>query len=207
MHGVDPDVHYFDMITQQKINKEGNIVFIGNCESDRVGIVEILVAMFGSKVKIFGPNWDSFRLKKLRKSGCLNPPIWDGRNCASIINSATVCLGLLSSTNQDLITRRSFEIPACGGCFLGQRTIDHLRLLREGRDALFFSDTREMIDQISLLFKSDKLVSDLKIHALKRSQELSFGYDQRIPSWLSFIFSDRNQGDELLELTGKDSLL
>lgn len=201
MHGLDPDVHRPQPAQVAPPEVEGGLLFVGNCEPDRVLIAERLLERFGLRVQVFGPHWDRFATPALRRSGALHPPIYL-EPYAAAVGAAGVCLGLLSASNQDQITRRSYEVPGCGGCLLAQRTVDHQRLLREGREAFFWSDIEELLEKAQYLLEHEEVVRRVKEAAYRRSHELGFGYDQRIPRWLGFISGDRQVGDELWEETG-----
>jgi hypothetical protein len=67
----------------------------------------------------------------------------DGNTYALAIQSAKVCLGLLSKGNRDLHTTRSMEIPSLGGVFCAERTEDHLAIYKEGEEAVFWSSAEE----------------------------------------------------------------
>ncbi|SHU37517.1 Uncharacterized protein conserved in bacteria [Mycobacteroides abscessus subsp. abscessus] len=67
-----------------------------------------------------------------------------GDHFATAVASVTANLVLLNSDNRDTHTCRTFEIPACGGLFVGERTDEHSELLDEGTECLLFSDEAEL---------------------------------------------------------------
>ena len=96
-------------------------------------------------------------LAEKRRSGVSLQPFWRGGHLigddyARVIQCARVTLGLLSRQNRDLHTQRSLEVPALGGLFCGERTIEHLSLYKEDVEAVFWSDAAECAEQcLSLL--------------------------------------------------------
>lgn len=83
-------------------------------------------------------NWWSLPLTHWR-----GPGIYHDDSYAAAIQSAKICLGLLSKGNRDLHTNRSIEIPCLGGLLCAERTSEHLALYEEGRDAIFWRDAEE----------------------------------------------------------------
>ena len=203
MHGIDPEIHCPQPDALAAPGTKNSLLFFGNCEPDRVSLAEELLRVFGPRLKVLGPNWGRFATPDLKRSGCLGPALY-GEGYAASIRAADVALGLLSLSNQDQITRRSYEIPGCGGAFLGQRTPEHLELLREEKEALFFSNRKELIEKAESLLGDEDRINAIKAKGFLRSKELGFGYDKCIPRWLEFIFSGKRQGDELADVTAKE---
>jgi spore maturation protein CgeB len=67
-----------------------------------------------------------------------------GQDLSIAIAPVTANLVLLNSDNRDTHTCRTFEVPAAGGLFVGERTPEHLDLLDDGTEALLFSGEEEM---------------------------------------------------------------
>ena len=79
-----------------------------------------------------------------------------GLSFATAISCSKINLGLLServsgASSGDLITSRTFHIPACGGLLLHERTPDLLQVFREGESCACFDGADEMIDKIDAL--------------------------------------------------------
>lgn len=72
---------------------------------------------------------------------------------AKALRGAQISLGFLRKANRDLYTQRTFEIPACGGLFLAERTEPHTTYYREGIEAEFFdpADPAELARKVRAL--------------------------------------------------------
>jgi len=67
----------------------------------------------------------------------------DDDSYAAAIQSAKICIGLLSEEVEDQVTSRSFEIPALGTLLCAKRTKEHLHYFGEGEEAVFWEDATE----------------------------------------------------------------
>ncbi len=89
---------------------------------------------------------------------------------AAAIQSSKVCLGLLSKGNRDLHTQRSLEIPALGGLLCAERTIEHLTLYDEGREAVFWQDAEECAAHCHRLLADESLRREIARRGHERAQ-------------------------------------
>lgn len=121
-----------------------NVLFVGTWMPERGSFLAALVEA-EIPLTIYGDRW-----QKAREWSVLRH-VWQGRGLhaaddyAKAIQTAKICLGLLSKGNRDLHTTRSMEIPFLGGLLCAERTDEHLKLYRENREAVFWSDVNECI--------------------------------------------------------------
>ena len=73
------------------------------------------------------------------------------------IQSSDISLGLLNRDVRDLHTSRSFEIPACGGFMLADRTEEHRMYFEEDVEAVYFGSAQELVDKIRFYLAHDDL--------------------------------------------------
>jgi spore maturation protein CgeB len=131
------------------------VLFVGTWMPERGPFLVDLIRR-GVPLSIFGSRWP--KAKEWRRL----QPFWRGGHLmgddyARVIQCAHVTLGLLSSQNRDLHTQRSLEVPALGGLFCGERTIEHLSLYKEDVEAVFWGDAAECAEQcLSLLADPDR---------------------------------------------------
>ena len=64
-----------------------------------------------------------------------------------------MALAFLRKENRDDYTQRTFEIPACNGVLLAERTRRHVQFYNEGTEAEFFEadSNGELVEKVSLL--------------------------------------------------------
>lgn len=145
-----------------------DVVFIGHYEPDgREKYIKALVAA-GIHVRLFGGKyWTREVLGEC--ADCLGDirPIY-GTDYAKALGGASLCLAFLSKLNRDTYTRRCFEIPACGGLLLCERTSDLLEMFIEGEEAVFFSDPAELVEKTSWLMANPSLRARISQAGMKR---------------------------------------
>lgn len=143
------------------------VVFVGTWMPERGKFLADLMEL-GVPLSIYGDRWTKApEWHRLR-------PIWRGPGMfgayeyACAIQSAKVCLGLLSKGNRDQSTTRSFEIPLLGGVLCAERTPEHEDLYRENRHAMFWSTAEECAVKCRLLLEDEDLRRRIGIAARDR---------------------------------------
>jgi hypothetical protein len=115
------------------------LLFIGHWEEDREECLAALIKA-GLPVRVIGKYW-RWRLGKhwkLIKPHFSVGPVW-GDDYARALGAAKISLGFLSKWNNDTVTTRTYEIPACGGFMLAEHSEESVRLFEPGKEAEFFA--------------------------------------------------------------------
>ena len=64
---------------------------------------------------------------------------------------------------------RSIEVPGCGGIMLAPRTKDHEAFFEEGKEAFYYNDVNELVEQASKILEvGDKEVFTLRKQILEK---------------------------------------
>ena len=92
------------------------------------------------------------------------------------INASSINLGILSeqvtgASSGDLITSRTFHIPAAGGFMLHERTDESVLYYKENNEAVFFQGEKELIDKVKYYLKFEE--ERLQIAALGRTRAIA----------------------------------
>lgn len=116
--------------------------FVGACRPDRRASTVALARRYGDRMLVRGPGWR--RVPELRASSATVAGAVYGERFSTVVASVTANLVLLNSDNRDTHTCRTFEVPAAGGLFVGERTEEHAALLDEGTECLLFSGEDEL---------------------------------------------------------------
>lgn len=152
-HAFNPEVHRKFPCDASDLTCYGcDVSFIGTWSPKKQALLEALVAARPDiSVKIWGMQWE-------RAGERLRPFVQRrevlGAEYAKAIRLSKINLGILSeirkgASSGDLITARSFHIPACGGFMLHERTAEIVQFFTEGEDCALFDGAGEMINKIS----------------------------------------------------------
>ncbi|MGH7934159.1 MAG: CgeB family protein [Candidatus Binataceae bacterium] len=123
---------------------ECDVAFIGGADADRAPIFEALVrALPALRLNLYGGYWERYPALKPYARG-----IVAGREYRLALAGAAIAINLVRRSNRDDHVMRTFELPACGAFVLAERTSTHEELFAQGREAAFFSDAAELIEEV-----------------------------------------------------------
>jgi hypothetical protein len=166
-NSYDPEVHFPTKLTARETSIYGcDVGFVGMFSPSKADALSS-VARRGDylRLNVWGGYWErmmridywhsSWRWRKLR-------PFIRGRAVFGEAMSKAICgskiaLGLLCREVRDLHTCRSFEIPACSGFMLAERTEEHQMYFKEDAEAVYFSSYQEMMDKVWFYLGRDSL--------------------------------------------------
>ena len=142
------------LTSEEKARWSSDVAFIGTWMPERGPFVSRLLQL-GVPVTLYGDRWQKdpewpVIQKVWRGSGLI------GQNYVKAIQSAKICIGLLSKGNRDLHTRRSAEIPYIGSVLCAERTDEHLAMYREDEEAVFWSTAEECAQKCLALLVDEK---------------------------------------------------
>jgi hypothetical protein len=167
-----------------------DVFYAGHCENDiRVKCFAKLINS-GINLRIFG---DPISWKRnlppdlLARVGKISHIIGDDYRKA--ISAAKICLCFFSKANQDIYTRRVFEITACGGFLLCERTDEMMELFPEGIAADYFSSPEELMAKISFYLKNPELRNKISKTGLEVVNLQGHDIHSRMRSWINEVLS------------------
>jgi hypothetical protein len=168
--------------------KPVDVVFIGHGEPDqRIDYVaDIMEADI--PLRIFGPlkYW-----KRYLPSHIFSrlPPIepLKGDDYACGISAAKICLNFLSRGNQDRCNIRAFEVPACGGFLLSERSDVMQNLFEEGMEAEYFASSEELIDKIRFYLRNDIARGRIARQGYERCIKSGYDVMSRMQQWIKDV--------------------
>jgi hypothetical protein len=142
-NAYDPALHRpMALSPDERAHFAAEVGFVGSFERDRAEMVHRL-AEAGVPVTVRGPGWSRF--EKTHPLLRVHDEYLNAEDYPRAVNATRINLAFLCKVNRDRQTTRSAEIPACRAFMLAERTDEHARLYREGREAEFFGSFDELL--------------------------------------------------------------
>lgn len=182
----DSRTHRPVVITEEEKRQIGGKVgFVGDYEIERAQFIFYL-AQQGIPVRIWGPNWNKKCKLQHPNMKIEGRPLW-GDDYQKTICAFNINLGFLRKINRDLHTQRSFEIPACGGFMLAERTNEHLVLFEEGKEAEFFDTKEELLEKVRYYLDHEDERKRIALAGRERCLKSGYSYHERIKEMFRVI--------------------
>lgn len=151
-----------------------DVSFIGHCEPHYANTLRV-ASSSGARMRVWGPGWPRYaRWHRWARAIVAGNGVW-ADDYARALNATSIGLCFLSKKIPETTTTRSFEIPGCGTFMLAERTEHHLELFREGVEAEFFDNDKELVEKIR--FYLANLGKRQAIAAAGYARCLRSGYD------------------------------
>lgn len=154
------------------------ILFIGSPEDDRIEKLKFL-SKKNIKVNVFGNGWEKYDLKNYSNIKIHNRPLLDS-DFRKAISSSKISLNFLRKINDDIHTSRTFEIPACGGFMISERSIEHSDFFIEDNEAVYFDGSDELYQKVLLYLDNEKPREKIKLNGLKKIKILNNTYCEMV---------------------------
>ncbi len=144
----EPTIHFPPPVPVTDAERTREVSFIGTPYDDRAEMMT-RVAEAGLPMVISGSrrSWERAltpaAFAKMYRVGELYEQAY-----REAIWQAKINLSFLTKANQDEYTHKSFEIAACGGFLLAERSAGHEAKFKEDEEAVFFNDTADLIGKI-----------------------------------------------------------
>jgi spore maturation protein CgeB len=173
-HGFDPEIHRpFENSLTDNSDLSNDVSFIGTWSPKKEKTLSLLIkAIPNLKLNIWGNQWNkasSLNLKKAIKHNAITGDLY-----ALAIISSKINLGLLSeivngASSGDLITSRTFHIPASGGFLMHESNVESLNYYQKDIEAAFFENIEDLIEKVQYYLINNNEREAIRIAGYKRA--------------------------------------
>ena len=171
----EPTVHYPAPQPYTDAQRDRGVSFIGTTYDQRPAIL-VRMAKEGLPVVISGGEHHWKRALTPASFGELfrEGELYNERYRSAIWRSR-INLSFLTHSNADEFVHKSFEITACGGFLLAERTPGHVERFVEGEEAVFFNGYDELVSQVRQYLPDQAARNRIALAGQRRAW--SSGYD------------------------------
>jgi spore maturation protein CgeB len=181
-HGVySPLYHPAD----DPVVKKYSLSFVGTCMDKRARLIEHLL-INGIPVHVFGTRWRQRSNLPTRFPDNFHPMV-EGEDYANVIRQSQACLGLVSHSNKDEWTMRTFEIPGCARLLVAERTATHEEIYENRKEAIFFTSPEECVDELKHLLAKPALCDEIGLAAYEKCKRNNWMIEQEMQVLLNEI--------------------
>jgi len=183
----DPELHYPVSVTDEEKERYGSdIVFIGTWDKEREKWLEKLLDY---DLKIWGNSWEKLKwASSLRQMWMRKPVIRE--EFAKVCCSSKIVLNFIRVQNGSAHNMRTFEVPACQGFLLTERTKEQTEFFEEGEEVACFGNVEELREQIERYLNDEE--SRERIALVARKKVSQHTYERRAERILN-VFEDETR--------------
>jgi len=191
-HGYDPEVHRIMELDARDVSELTNdVTVIASHTAHKERLLRRLLGLMPNlDLHIYGHLWtDPPCAPELRHY--IRGMALVGSQYAKAIRAARINLAITSWTGRievDETTTRTFEIPACGGFMLHERTPELLELYEEGSEVAAFGSVEELASKIEYYLPRPE-EREAIAHAGHVRCVPAYSYDQRMKQILAYATS------------------
>jgi spore maturation protein CgeB len=170
-----------------------DVVFVGHYENDiRLECLKHL-HIKGLKIGLFGPiekvhsGWKSalidteleYLLKDLRYLNL--------EEYYNILRQSKVALCFFSKRNNDVYTRRSFEIPASGTIMLSEYSDEISKIFLPDLDSFYFKDLESFKNQVDIIFSNEFDLNKIENNIINKLKQIKMSNYDRANELIEYL--------------------
>jgi spore maturation protein CgeB len=144
----EPTIHFPSPHEITDEQRTRGVSFIGTSYDDRPAFLTRLWREFGIPVVISGDRMWKVRLEPDAAAALYTGAELYGKEYREAIWHSKINLSFITHSNQDEFVHKSFEIAACGGFLLAERSDGHKARFLEDEEAVFFTGFDECLEKI-----------------------------------------------------------
>jgi spore maturation protein CgeB len=193
-HGYDPEIHRPWPLEPADTGAYGHDVsVIGVHTNHKEEILDDLISLMPSlDLAIWGDGWKE-RCRSQRLKPYIRGHAVFGTPYAKAISAAKIDLALMAGHPlglEDQTTTRTYEITACGGFMLHERSAELLTLFTEDEEVACFESKEELVAKIEYYLGHPQERNEIARAGYRRCVP-AYSYDNRMAQILSWHFQSR----------------
>lgn len=171
-----------DVSSEEKDQFGSDVVFIGTWSPRRE---EFLNSLQGLNLRIWGSHWHRASSDFRKRFDC-RPPIF-GENLSKVVSSSKININILTIENRDTTNIRNFEIPACAGFQLCERSPVIMQLFEDDQEIAFYSTPDELKAQCIFYLSNEHQREQIRLAGYRRLTKDRHAMKDRVNSIVSTL--------------------
>lgn len=177
----EPTLHFPPPPGWSDANRNRQVSFIGSPYDDRAAFLATLAVKFDLPVTVSGSRaWRSALAPDLLARLFTGEDGLYHQQYREAIWRSRINLSFLTHSNQDEYAHKSFEIAACGGFLLVERSKGHLDRFHEDEEAVFFSSLEECAAQIRRYLPDEAARARIAAAGRARAEKSGYSNDAQV---------------------------
>ena len=176
----EPTLHFPPPAGWSDRNRDRGVSFIGTPYDQRAPFLTRLWKEAGLPVVVSGHAMWNRALSPEAATALYREGELYGQHYREAIWRSRINLSFLTHSNQDEFVHKSFEIAACGGFLLAERSAGHSERFVEDQEAVFFSDYEECVAKIRRYLDDEPARERIAHAGLDRARKSGYDNDHQV---------------------------
>ncbi|MFH1062519.1 MAG: glycosyltransferase [Candidatus Omnitrophota bacterium] len=159
-----PEHHPVVVSEKDKLLWGSDIAFMGTWNKEREKIIE---ALTGYNVKIWGAQWNRSKPSFKKKFEITNKIAWL-EDMSKVVSSTKIIVDNLTKGQTDKVNMKNYQIPACGGVLLTQRTDVIQELFEENKEVICYDSLEELREKCEYYLKNEAARNSIAVNGYKK---------------------------------------
>jgi len=144
-----------------------DILIIGTWFKEREKLAEYLIKK-KLNLEIIGSNWKKAKNYNILKNYIKFSNGLVGKKYAEEIFFSKIVICLPNSENDDDITNKSLEIPACGSLLVAKNTKSHKQIFKNNYNAILFNNNKDLLKKLNKILANKEKINAISKNGFKR---------------------------------------
>lgn len=175
----DPREHFPPPAGWSDSDRTREASYIGSPHEDRPRFLRTLRDQYQIPVTISGPRWDRV-LNSDERRDCLRGGMLKDADYRENIWKSKINLAFITELNEEDVVHKAFEIAACRGFLLAQRSPGHEACFQEGKEAEFFSSPEECARKIRYYLEHPLERERIAMEGCERARQSGYDNDTQL---------------------------